>query len=203
MPLLVHCPNHCRIHVPADRADKVVRCTRCESLIKIPVIDSPLLPTGNWVECRAEPATKKNTASDSDRLAHLSEIPKIQSLDPETLPPPNNKTPLLRAKPWRTVEPLTLVDPEDIPNSIELNLAPQDSDPAPPDPAFPELPIDTNNWRQRLADDGWIAGMIGVPFVLSQPKNIWCVITVCVATAIGFWAVKNFPVLATRQTNDP
>ena len=145
MPLLVHCPNKCQIRLPSNRMGKVVRCLDCQTPIIIPELDSPLLRTGNWVECRAKRAIKK---TDRDNKAHnianqTSSLPiKVEpasnglattnahdAVFPLTPPPQNAR--LLRAKPWRMVEPLTSVDPEACLTSIDLELASASACPAP------------------------------------------------------------------------
>jgi len=115
MPLLVHCPNNCRIRLPSNRMGKVVRCLECQTPIRIPELDSPLLRTGNWVECRAKRA-----------------INALNAALPLTPPPQNAR--LLRAKPWRMVEPLTSVDPEICLTPLDLELT--SANPTPP-PTMP------------------------------------------------------------------
>ena len=154
MPLLVHCPNNCQIRLPSNRMGKVVRCLECQTPIRIPELDSPLLRTGNWVECRAKRAIKKtdqnNNTHDIDNQTPLSCLP-VQATPapngPETTgapssalnaalpptPPPQNAR-LLRAKPWRMVEPLTSVDPETCLTPLDLELT--SANPTPP-PTMP------------------------------------------------------------------
>ena len=142
MPLLVHCPNRCQIRVPANRMGKVIRCIDCQTPIRIPELESPLLRTGNWVECRARRAIKKteiatstdfeqqtrasNSTTDTSSHAPVPSKPAIDSQPDESLPLqlPQRTARLLRAKPWRTVEPLTCVDPEDVLTPIELDDTP-------------------------------------------------------------------------------
>ena len=143
MPLLVHCPNRCQIRVPSNRMGKVIRCVDCQTPIMIPEVESPLLRTGNWVECRAKRAIKKKTAAnaaDCDEQAPTTDPSFDESLVSPTspikpsselplsvnLPPvsPKRTARLLRAKPWRTVEPLTSVDPEDVLTPIDLDDTP-------------------------------------------------------------------------------
>lgn len=133
MPLFVHCPNRCQIRVPANRAGKVIRCVVCQAPIKIPQIESPLLRTGNWVECRAKRAIKKSDVAATDptnqNLATNAapEPPMGPQLDSTNANLPLEPLPqtarLLRAKPWRTVEPLTSVDLEDRLTPIDLEVA--------------------------------------------------------------------------------
>jgi hypothetical protein len=89
------------------------------SPIKIPIVDSSLLSTGNWVECRANRAIKKNAVDHLETSANPPSAAKLDSEEALPLPPPANRTPLLRAKPWRIVEPLTVVNPEQTPISID------------------------------------------------------------------------------------
>ena len=142
MPLLVHCPNRCQIRVPSNRMGKVIRCVDCQTPIRIPEIESPLLRTGNWVECRAKRAIKKSEIVGSADFAEQTpaSIPAIREtlVEPAETAKPSNQsalntnlplsTPprtvrLLRAKPWRTVEPLTSVEPEDVLTPINLDDA--------------------------------------------------------------------------------
>ena len=135
MPLLVHCPNNCQIQLPSNRMGKVVLCVACQTPIRIPELESPLLRTGNWVECRAKRAIKKTDLNNNDHeIANQTPTPSLPiQVDPaltcsETtnavlLPPPPHNAKLLRAKPWRTVQPLTSVDPEDCLTPIDLELA--------------------------------------------------------------------------------
>ena len=148
MPLLVHCPNRCQIRVPANRMGKVIRCIDCHTPIRIPEIESPLLRTGNWVECRAKRAIKKTeitaaadfpeqtpapnaTQNATNDSTNVPSNPAIDSPADECLPLdfPQRTARLLRAKPWRTVEPLTSVDPEDVLTPIELDDAPSSTEP--------------------------------------------------------------------------
>ena len=143
MPLLVHCPNRCQIRVPSNRMGKVIRCIDCQTPIIIPEVESPLLRTGNWVECRARRAIKKSAIASSsnsvdqtpapspsvDAGRSFSVAPSKPSIDstPDVSLPlhlPQRTARLLRAKPWRTIEPLTEVDPEDILTPIELDDPP-------------------------------------------------------------------------------
>ena len=157
MPLLVHCPNNCQMRLPANRMGKVVRCVDCQTPLRIPELDSPLLRTGNWVECRAKRAIKKtdqiNNAHDIANQTASSSLP-IQTdptpNNPKTTsafngtsahnagfrlePPPQNAR-LLRAKPWRMVEPLTTIEPEAHLTPIDLELAPASTYPAPKTPS--------------------------------------------------------------------
>lgn len=140
MPLLVHCPNRCQIRVPVSRMGKVIRCIDCQIPIRIPEVESPLLRTGNWVECRAKRAIKKTeiaSAGDFDEQTPASSSTAAPASDPPAMPSnpaidspvdeclpldlPQRTARLLRAKPWRTVEPLTSVDPEDVLTPIELD----------------------------------------------------------------------------------
>ena len=135
MPLLVHCPNNCQIQLPSNRMGKVVRCVACQTPIRIPELESPLLRTGNWVECRAKRAIKKTDLNNNDHeIANQTPSPSLPIQDhpapigPGTtnavpLPPPQHNARLLRARPWRTVQPLTSVDPEDCLPPIDLELA--------------------------------------------------------------------------------
>lgn len=117
---------------------KVIRCVDCQTPIRIPELDSPLLRTGNWVECRAKRAIKKSEFNGDDAPCDpmepdLASNPPVQVLpvtcdqsaitasDPELpLELPRQTARLLRAKPWRMVQPLTSVDPEDCLPSLEL-----------------------------------------------------------------------------------
>ena len=124
---------------------KVIRCVDCQTPIMIPEVESPLLRTGNWVECRAKRAIKKteisnayatnysqqNTASDSaENNAAVSPVQPVKASPESSLSPAlpfvasTRTARLLRAKPWRTVEPLTSVDPEDVLTPIDLDDAP-------------------------------------------------------------------------------
>ena len=135
MPLLVHCPNNCQIQLPSNRMGKVVRCVACQTPIRIPELESPLLRTGNWVECRAKRAIKKTDLNNNDHeIENQTPSPSLPIQDhpapigPGTtnavpLPPPQHNARLLRARPWRTVQPLTSVDPEDCLPPIDLELA--------------------------------------------------------------------------------
>ena len=158
MPLLVHCPNRCQIRVPANRMGKVIRCVDCHTPIRIPDIESPLLRTGNWVECRARRAIKKTEFAASTNIAAqapepysktnagshapMPSKPSIDSHPNQSLPLhlPQRTARLLRAKPWRTVEPLTHVDPEDVLTAIELDDAPSPT----------ERPADHSNTSEDL-----------------------------------------------------
>ena len=122
---------------------KVIRCVDCQTPIRIPEVESPLLRTGNWVECRAKRAIKKTDfaagidLSQQDVVTNLTDAagtdpptpikPSIDSTPDATLPLTLRHRParLLRAKPWRTVEPLTHVDPEDVLTPIELDESPK------------------------------------------------------------------------------
>ena len=144
MPLLVHCPNRCQIRVPANRMGKVIRCVDCQTPIMIPEFESPLLRTGNWVECRAKRAIKKTNKANSKNSGtneFATQTPELvsaastaparparsaQSVVNTSLPLASSRQTarLLRAKPWRTVEPLTSVDPEDVLTAIDLDETP-------------------------------------------------------------------------------
>ena len=167
MPLLVHCPNRCQIRVPSNRMGKVIRCVDCQAPIIIPEVQSPLLRTGNWVECRAKRAIKKteisnayatnysqqNAASDSVEVnASVSPVQPVKTSTESSLAPslplvaPTRPARLLRAKPWRTVEPLTSVDPEDVLTPIDLD------DTRSPDQAPDDL-SDSSEERKPEVDD--------------------------------------------------
>ena len=121
---------------------KVIRCVDCQTPIRIPELESPLLRTGNWVECRARRAIKKSEitsnpdfaeqppaseqATNAAKDAPVPSKPSIDSSPAENLPLalPQRTARLLRAKPWRTVEPLTCVDPEDVLTPIDLDDTP-------------------------------------------------------------------------------
>jgi hypothetical protein len=300
-----------------------------------------LLQTGDWVECRAKRAVKKSKANKP--VSPTTVVPEQKSnttagVEPsfdttsKSLPlePPRNRAPLLRAKPWRTVEPLTTVDPEDTPISIDLTggkdvqTKPTKTSPVesvnvvktrnsknqqvdapikigrekatvekPPvinlAPLPAATPTETKSWSQRLADanadrkvltrflafclfliaivnvipalnhfqtwwgmgesmplprwiylqffagcifllysvfllqvqdwsalrgvsiamlvlaflfgaastallvadDGWIAGVLEIPYALSRTASMWCVIVVCLTTLISIWAGKE------------
>ena len=131
MPLLVHCPNRCQIRVPSNRMGKVIRCVDCQTPIIIPEVESPLLRTGNWVECRAKRAIKKTEISNAYTADSQQGNTEVSPVDPAKaqasilpLVSPTRTVRLLRAKPWRTVEPLTEVDPEDVLTPIELDDPP-------------------------------------------------------------------------------
>ena len=141
---------------------KVIRCIDCQTPIRIPEVESPLLRTGNWVECRARRAIKKTTISSADFAEHASAsnstvatgdepVPTNPSIDSsaanEHLPLdfPQRTARLLRAKPWRTVEPLTRVDPEDVLTPIELD--------APPSPSEPQVDESTADGDLELAQE--------------------------------------------------
>ena len=120
---------------------KVIRCVDCQTPIIIPDVESPLLRTGNWVECRAKRAIKKSengtrvnpaekaTSSDSmTKPVSTAFVPSVSSTNPPRVVDlplnfPRRTARLLRAKPWRTVEPLTHVDPEDVLTPLELDIA--------------------------------------------------------------------------------
>ena len=142
MPLLVHCPNNCQIRLPSNRMGKVVRCVECQTPIRIPELDSPLLRTGNWVECRAKRAIKKTDQSNTGEVTIQSPLPSLpiqadraptnsETTSAVPLTPPRQNARLLRAKPWRTVEPLTSVDPEACLTPIDLELTPASASPTP------------------------------------------------------------------------
>lgn len=147
MPLLVHCPNNCQIRVPSNRTGKVVRCADCQTPIWIPALDSPLLRTGNWVECRANRAMKKTDFADrsnnlSDQIVlptvpnpeeRFSQVNQDSPTPPTSICSPQVNLPLnlprqtarlIRAKPWRIVEPLNRLNPEPKLVSINLELDP-------------------------------------------------------------------------------
>ena len=166
MPLLVHCPNNCQIRLPSNRMGKVVRCVDCQTPIRIPELDTPLLRTGNWVECRAKRAIKKTEFSNGTDPSDLpeskaTEQPSVHPLPvdyqrssfseseaelPLELPPqtlPQRSARLLRAKPWRIVQPLTRVDLEDRMPSLELEAEPSPSVHSPQKPTEGQTQLST------------------------------------------------------------
>lgn len=170
MPLLVHCPNNCQFRVPSNRMGKVVRCANCQTPIRIPEFESPLLRTGNWVECRAKRAIKKaDQNSNAHDIANQTPLPpSIQSALASNaagttsgvntvlpLEPPRQNARLLRAKPWRMVEPLTSVDPEACLTPIDLELAPVSARPTPvPTQTHERSPANLEFNLKKLSDAG-------------------------------------------------
>jgi hypothetical protein len=302
----------------------VIRCNHCKTAIRIPNVDSPLLQNGNLVECRATLAIKlgeaapaelnkassvvDNNASHQNSIRELSPNSQVLSRSPIADVPVQqaNRVPLLRAKPWRVVEPLTEIDPDE-PPSGEIKISP--TTPAKvaaapvATPAFKPVALkklatipmksaavaDPDKWRQKLVasntdrktlvlllsfcmvavallglapaiyyfqnwlgmedlmpiprwiylqffssavfllyaiflsmvqhwtslrsvavamlvlafafgvastallfgEDGWAAGMLGIPFSLSRQACLWCILTLCLTTAISYWAGRE------------
>lgn len=60
MPLRVHCPGGCLLRLPTNRAGKMVRCPRCKSIIRIPLVSASELASGKPIPVQAE-AVRQDT----------------------------------------------------------------------------------------------------------------------------------------------
>lgn len=60
MPLRVHCPSGCLIHMSTQRAGRIVRCPQCKVAIRIPAISENELASGNPIPCQARIAKRRS-----------------------------------------------------------------------------------------------------------------------------------------------
>ena len=102
MPILVHCPNGCKIRAPESKAGKVVRCPECKSLIQIaPANQIHVESTDATVSSKlyCAPGESPDRTHEDPGLANLPgvlEVTGTESLPstieiPEFEPPKNNR----------------------------------------------------------------------------------------------------------------
>ncbi len=60
MPLRVHCPSGCLIHMSINRVGRIVRCPQCKTAIRIPVIPESEMASGKPVSCQAKIANRRS-----------------------------------------------------------------------------------------------------------------------------------------------